>query len=257
MYARQKLPGVHLQMNTGGLLWTTDEKRRAWLACGIDLITFSIESNRWLHDGIDAEGKPWETTTKREDVQKETRRFVIHPHRAGAPWDLTAANLLKTALLLQQMQAGNEGHSRRTNLHIQHLVTRELEASKQVTNGKQPFFWELEMSRAFWAQFGVTAKWVPVANIGGQVANDDLKNPAFDRKAPGRCAEVWTNFVISWNGKVAPCCVDHSFSLLPPVDLTRMSYLDAWRHPALTGLREQHREMKGIPDQCRVCLASS
>jgi len=257
MYARKKLPSVHLQMNTGGLLWTTDEKRRAWLACGIDLLTFSIEANRWLHDGIDSDGNPWNTSTKRADVHAESRKFVIHPHRAGAPWDLTAGNLLKTAILLRQMQQKNEGHSRRVNLHVQHLVTKEVVPSESVVNGDQPFVWELEMSRAFWEQFGVLAKWVPVANIGGQVDNNDLKNPAFDRRAAGTCREVWTNFIVSWDGRVAPCCVDHAFALLPAVDLKKVSYLAAWNHPALTSLRERHREMKGIPEKCRVCLAST
>ena len=258
LYARQQLPpNVWLQMNTGGLLWNTDEKRRAWLAVGIDKLTFSIEASPWLHDGLGHDGKGWDTAIKREDVHAKTREYVVHPHRAGAPFDLCAGNLLKTAALLNEMQGKNVGYSRRTNLSIQHLVPREIAASQAVANGKMPFFWELEMSQAFWAQFGVQTQWVPVASIGGQVDNADLVNKDFSRRAQGTCKEVWTNFVISWNGKVAPCCVDHSFSLLPAIDLNRVSLLEAWKHPSLSGLRDRHREMVGIPDKCKVCLASA
>lgn len=257
LYARELLPNTFLQMNTGGLNWTTDEKRKAWLACGIDKLTFSLEANPWLNDGLDEKGNPFDTTTRREDVTAAARKYVIQPYRAGAPFDITAGNLLRTAILLAQMKEADEGYSRHVGLYVQHLIPKEIRPSKTISDGKQPFFWEMEMSAAFWQQFGVTAQWVPVASIGGQVDNSGMANEAYHRVAPGKCAEVWTNFVVSWNGKVAPCCVDHSFGLLPDLDLNKMSVLEAWKHPALAGLRERHRGNGELPERCKVCLASA
>ena len=251
-YARAKLPDTHIQYNTGGLLWTTPEKRRDWLGIDADLITFSIEANRWLQDGFAADGSSWDTATKRKDVRDEYRKFAIHPYRAGAPWSVCVPNLIATAQTLRAMQ--KEGLAQRTSLHIQHMITREQEAvDMKEIHGMRRSTWEIEFSIAFWKQHGVTVQYVPVASIGGSVDNSDMRNDAFQRKPMGNCKEVYTNFIISWTGQVAACCVDHGFRLLPS-SLADMSVRDAWNHPALTGLREQHRGGGGYPEQCKKCL---
>lgn len=269
-YARQRLPNTFLQMNTGGLLWTTDEKRKAWLAVGIDKLTFSIEANRWLQDGLDAEGKPWDTKIPRDQVRFEYKKYVIHPHRAGAPWNVVIPNIVRTAALLNAMKAGNpQDHPvQRVRLFIQHVVTREQEiihVKERMPDGRErlrPSSWEIEFSRAFWAEHGVEVQYVPVATVGGLVDNSDMANEEYMREPMGTCREVYTNFVIGWDGKVSPCCVnEHTFSLLPTVDLSRMSIEEAWNAPALSRLREIHREHSAtgnataLPKECAACLA--
>lgn len=261
-YARKKLPKTWLQMNSGGLLWTTDEKRTAWLRIGIDLLTFSIEANRWLHDGLSVEGNPFDTSTAREDVRTEYKKYVIHPHRAGAPWGVVIPNIIRTAQILQHLRRNlpKSDPVHRVRLEAQHVVSREQEVIQvQLPGMKHPVAstWEIEFSRAFWAQHGVAVKYVPVASVGGVVDNSDMLNPEFMRAPMGECRETWTNFIIAYDGRVSPCCVDsHELELLPQIDLKKMPIQEAWMHPALESLRSQHMAGGGYPDKCKKCLGA-
>lgn len=258
LYAREALPRTWLQMNTGGLLWTTKERRQSWLRAGIDKLTFSVEPNRFLQDGVDREGKPFDRIkVGRGEVDVAARQnFVIHPYRAGALWDVVVPQVVAAARELAELKRSTkleDKWSKRTQLSVQHLITIE---QPIINTQGGPTTWEIEFSRAFWAQFGVETQSVPVASIAGQVNNESMRNPNCKRAPMGKCREVYTNFVISWDGKVAPCCTDHAFRLLPGINLNDMSIEDAWRHPDIAGLRDLHRVDGDIPAQCVTCLRS-
>lgn len=259
-YAREKLPYTFLRLNTGGILWKNPDKVRKWLLAGFDKITWSIEANRWLQDGIDADGKPWNDKTKREDVVKEYKRFVIHPHRAGAPWDEVVPNLVQALGILSKLQSElpPEHPVHRTHMHIQHVVSRE-QPVVQFNGPDGPYYstWEIEFSRAFWGQFGVRVQHVPIASVGGNVDNSDMVNLEFQRQPMGNCMEVFQNFTIAYDGRVSPCCQDsHPLTLLPQINLNNMSLKEAWRHHSVERLRMQHRAGGGYPDQCKRCLGA-
>jgi MoaA/NifB/PqqE/SkfB family radical SAM enzyme len=256
-YVRKVLPTTWIQYNTGGLLWTSPEKREDWLSIDADLVTFSLEANRWLHDGLYADGAGFDSLTKRRAVRAEAEKYVVHPYRAGAPWDIVVPNVIGAAITLAEM---NRKRQMRTRLHVQHMVTREQQPLDLLDRDgtKRRTTWEIEFSRAYWAQYGVTVQYVPVASIGGTVDNDSMRNKAFERSPMKHCREVYTNFIVSWDGRVAPCCVDHGFRLTQDADinLSHMTLGDVWRHPALEGLRTRHRAGGGYPKQCETCLGA-
>ena len=262
-YARRKLPKTWLRMNTGGLMWTTDEKRTKWLNVGLDRLTFSIEACRWLQDGLDQDGKPYDTKTHREDVKDDYKRYTIHPYRAGAPWKIVIPNIIATARILKQLQknAKDGDPVKRVTLAIQHMITKEqeiIEIAPSKQGKSKASTWEIEFSRAFWKQHGVIVNQVAVASIGGTVDNTAMLNTGFKRKALEWCREVYTNMMIGYEGKVAPCCVDaHSFELLPEINLNDMTIQEAWNHPTIKKLRDQHLSGHGYPEKCRVCLTST
>lgn len=262
VYARTKLPETRLRMNTGGLLWTTKVKRTAWLSIGIDRLVFSIEACRWLQDGLDRDGKPFDTRTQRADVRDDYKRFVIHPYRAGAPWALVVPNIIATARLLRHLQRDEPADHpvQRVKLGIQHAVTREQDVIEQTPLGPQQrglSTWEIEFSRAFWAQHGIIVNHVAVATVGGQVDNADMVNAEFTRKPMGVCREVYTNLIVAYDGRVSPCCVDsHELELLPDLNLHDMTIAEVWAHPSVAQLRKQHRSGGGYPAKCERCLKS-
>lgn len=258
-YARKKMPNTFMRVNTGGLLWKNPEKITKWLLAGFDKITFSMEANRWLQDGLDTEGKPWNDKTAREDVKQEYKRFVIHPYRAGAPWDEVAPNLILTCGILAELKAKapSQHPVRRTQLHIQHVVSREQRAVTFTDRAGKPYrsTWEIEMSRAFWGQYGVQVQYVPIASVGGNVDNSDMMNEDFKRRPMGKCMEVFQNFTIAYDGRVSPCCQDsHTLRLLPEINVKTMGLAAAWKHHSVETLREQHRSGSGFPVQCETCL---
>ena len=262
-YARRKLPKTWLRMNTGGLMWTTDEKRTKWLNIGLDRLTFSIEANRWLQDGLDHDGKPYDTKTHRADVKDDYKRYAIHPYRAGAPWKIVIPNIIATAKILRELQkkAKDGDPVKRVTLAIQHMITKEqeiIQTSSPQKNMSKISTWEIEFSRAFWKQHGVIVNHVAVASIGGTVDNTAMLNTGFKRKPLGKCREVYTNLMIGYDGKIAPCCVDaHSFELLPDINVNDLTVQEAWMHPTLVKLRGQHLAGRGFPEKCRVCLKST
>ena len=259
-YARRKLPKTHLRMNTGGITWSNDERRTKWLKIGLDKLTFSIEACRWLQDGLDADGKPYDPKTHRADVKDEYKRYTIHPYRAGAPWGIVVPNIIATARILRRLKAKAKPSDpvNRVNLGIQHMVTREqevMEIDAPAPNTSPISTWEIEFSRAFWRRYGVEVGHVAVASVGGQVDNSPMMNMDFKRKPMGVCREVYTNFMIAYDGRVAPCCVDaHSLELLPDINLNDMTIAEAWIHPSIVKLRGQHRVRQGYSAKCKRCL---
>jgi hypothetical protein len=261
-YARRKLPKTWLRMNSGGITWNTDEKRTKWLKIGLDRLIFSIEACRWLQDGLDRDGKPYDVKTHRADVKDDYQRYTIHPYRAGAPWKIVVPNIIATARILRRLKKdspkGDPVH--RVNLGIQHMVTVEqalipIRAARANTSAIST--WEIEFSRAFWKQHGVEVGQVAVASVGGQVDNSPMMNLEFKRKPMGICREVYTNLMIAYDGCVAPCCVDaHELELLPEINLKKMTIKEAWTHPSVVKLRAQHRSGRGYPEKCKRCLAS-
>lgn len=266
-YAREKLPETWLQMNTVGTTWSSDAKRKEWLEIGLNKLTFSMEANRWLQDGLDAGLLPWDRSIPRDQVRFEYKKYVIHPHRAGAPWKIVAPNLIATARALARLkkESGKDAPVQRTNLCVQHVVTREQEVVRvrDADGRERATSWEIEFSTAFWRQYGVQVQYVPVATVGGQVDNSDMLNEEYMREPMGHCREVYTNFVIGWDGKVSPCCVnEHELTLCPEIDLAKMTVNEAFNHPRLQHLRALHRkhaDSKGedaaaLPGECTRCL---
>lgn len=264
-YARARLPKTWFQMNTGGLLWSTEERREDWLRIGIDKLTFSIEANRYLQDGVPRDGDPWtwdgrptSAAVGRSGMRDAQSGYVVRPYRAGSPWDTTVPNVLATARTLARLKrtVAADDPARRVRLHVQHMFTREQRVFAD-EKGRQTT-WEIEFSRAFWVRHGVEVQAVPVASIGGQVDVSGMVNPAASRTPLGRCREVWTNLLVSWDGRLAPCCVDHDFSLLASgPSLVTHSLAELWRSRWLTDLRDRHREGVGLPAECVRCLAAT
>jgi radical SAM protein with 4Fe4S-binding SPASM domain len=73
-------------------------------------------------------------------------------------------------------------------------------------------------------------------------------------KLPDRCARLWLNPVITWDGKVIPCCFDKDADHIMG-DLNEDSFRDIWNGPKYRLFRKSvftDRKMIGI---CRNCTS--
>jgi radical SAM protein with 4Fe4S-binding SPASM domain len=71
---------------------------------------------------------------------------------------------------------------------------------------------------------------------------------------PDRCLRLWFNPVITWDGKVVPCCFDKNAEHILG-DLTRNSFREIWNGPEYTLFRKNLFLNRQKIDICRNCTS--
>ena len=71
---------------------------------------------------------------------------------------------------------------------------------------------------------------------------------------PDRCARLWFNPVITWDGKVIPCCFDKSAEFIMG-DLKQDSFRDIWDGPKYRIFRKSILSGRHMIDICRNCTS--
>lgn len=74
-----------------------------------------------------------------------------------------------------------------------------------------------------------------------------IKNPL-----PNRCFRMWSGCVITWDGKVVPCCFDKDADH-PLGDLKRQSFREIWKGEPYRKFRETILKKRKSVDICRNC----
>jgi len=96
-------------------------------------------------------------------------------------------------------------------------------------------------------------KWLP---INGRFSRYKLKNGEYIIKNsfPNRCARLWFNPVITWDGKVIPCCFDKDAEHVMG-DLNQDSFRDIWNGPKYRIFRKSILSGRHMIDICRNCTS--
>jgi radical SAM protein with 4Fe4S-binding SPASM domain len=71
---------------------------------------------------------------------------------------------------------------------------------------------------------------------------------------PDRCARLWFNPVITWDGKVVPCCFDKDAEYVMG-DLNRDSFSDIWNGPRYRIFRKSILSGRQMIEMCRNCTS--
>ncbi|HRW99992.1 MAG TPA: SPASM domain-containing protein, partial [Cyclobacteriaceae bacterium] len=66
------------------------------------------------------------------------------------------------------------------------------------------------------------------------------------------CWKMWHSCVITWDGKVVPCCFDKDAQFVLG-DLTQNSFKEVWESKAYTNFRESLLRSRSEIDMCRNC----
>ena len=156
--------------------------------------------------------------------------------RPGASFETVEAALLRMARVAQEVQS-------KTRLRVLHM------------RGPHASTAEINKSMERWRAAGFAVAAEAMSDIADQVHTEGAWRPRRSRC----CMELWTNAIISWDGEVSPCCVDHTFSLSVG-NVLQTPMRDIWRGPKMEALREAHREFNArrtataLPELCRACL---
>ena len=71
---------------------------------------------------------------------------------------------------------------------------------------------------------------------------------------PNRCARLWFNPVITWDGKVIPCCFDKNAEYVMG-DLNQDSFRDIWNGPKYRIFRKNILSDRQMVEICRNCTS--
>ena len=71
---------------------------------------------------------------------------------------------------------------------------------------------------------------------------------------PDRCARLWFNPVITWDGKVVPCCFDKNAEHIMG-DLNQDSFTDIWEGPKYRIFRKRLLTGRHMIEMCRNCTS--
>jgi radical SAM protein with 4Fe4S-binding SPASM domain len=97
------------------------------------------------------------------------------------------------------------------------------------------------------------ATWLP---LNGRFRRYRLKDGEFVIKSslPARCARLWFNPVITWDGKVLPCCFDKNGEFVMG-DLTQDTFRDIWDGPKYRIFRKSILSGRHMIEICRNCTS--
>ncbi|NVO20612.1 MAG: SPASM domain-containing protein [Bacteroidetes bacterium] len=81
---------------------------------------------------------------------------------------------------------------------------------------------------------------------------DETGKPVIKGKLPNRCHRLWHAAVITWDGKVLPCCFDKDASHAMG-DLNEYSFSEIWQQPPYKDFRRNIFSCRKTIEICRNC----
>lgn len=107
---------------------------------------------------------------------------------------------------------------------------------------------ELEGFKVFWKSRGAD-----YVNVQKFIVHDESLENRYDNLAPkdqnnrirrdGTCKYPWDSVVITWDGKVVPCCRDYEGSIVLG-DITTQSFQEIWKGKPYNNFRKAHLNLK-------------
>jgi radical SAM protein with 4Fe4S-binding SPASM domain len=95
--------------------------------------------------------------------------------------------------------------------------------------------------------------WLP---SDGRFRRYEIKNGDYMLKSslPNRCARLWFNPVITWDGKVVPCCFDKNSEYIMG-DLSQDTFREIWEGPKYRIFRKSILMGRHMIEMCRNCTS--
>ncbi|MFH0842943.1 MAG: radical SAM/SPASM domain-containing protein [Bacteroidota bacterium] len=162
---------------------------------------------------------------------------------------------LKTVLEgIRNVHDANRRAGRPLRLEIQFLVSRinehQIESVKHFASEMKAAF-RLKSMQIINA--GNMRKWIPSEQDHSRYEEEPggyrIKN-----RFPDRCARLWLNPVVTWDGKVLPCCFDKDADHVLG-DLYEDTFRDIWNGPKYTIFRKSLLAGRYMTDICRNCTS--
>jgi radical SAM protein with 4Fe4S-binding SPASM domain len=125
--------------------------------------------------------------------------------------------------------------------------------------------------RALARRMGADELWLKTAQVQDPRANHPLipEQERYARYAPGRdsvwraknalhdhCWKMWHSCVITWNGRVVPCCFDKDAHFVLG-NLQEQRFVDVWKGEAYRDFRAQLLTARAEVEMCRNCSEGS
>jgi len=98
-----------------------------------------------------------------------------------------------------------------------------------------------------------TGFWLPSAGKYRRYEKDGNEYRIKNR-FPDMCARLWFNPVITWDGKVLPCCFDKDAEHIMG-DLNEDSFMDIWNGPRYRIFRKSILSNRKMTEICRNCTS--
>jgi len=96
-------------------------------------------------------------------------------------------------------------------------------------------------------------RWVP-SEPGHSRYLKDREGFRIKNSFPDRCARLWLNPVVTWDGKVLPCCFDKDAGHILG-DLNEDTFADIWNGPRYNLFRKSLLAGRYMTDICRNCTS--
>ena len=197
MVAYAKSNGISTKLNTN-VTMLNEERARALLEAGIDLLSFSIDGyTKEVYESIRHKAK-WDKVTT------NARRFL----------ELKAEGGYKT---LVQMEV----------LEFRHKFPSEEDfrrAQAEFWAYFEPFTWDKRTMRG-------------LHNVGGNIDIDESDGYTMEKGTYHHCSYPWYAVAILWSGKVQPCPRDF-MGKMPIGDITTDHILDIWNGERMRQIRD-------------------
>jgi radical SAM protein with 4Fe4S-binding SPASM domain len=97
------------------------------------------------------------------------------------------------------------------------------------------------------------AEWMPSVHKFRRYINNG-GGTGIKSSLPDRCARAWLNPVVTWDGKVLPCCFDKDASYIMG-DLNEESFNEIWNGPRFRTFRKSILSGRSMIEICRNCTS--
>jgi radical SAM protein with 4Fe4S-binding SPASM domain len=97
------------------------------------------------------------------------------------------------------------------------------------------------------------AEWMPSRNKFRRYVNKS-SGSGIKSSLPDRCARAWLNPVVTWDGKVLPCCFDKDARYIMG-DLNEESFSEIWNGPRFRMFRKSLLSGRSMIEICRNCTS--
>jgi radical SAM protein with 4Fe4S-binding SPASM domain len=155
---------------------------------------------------------------------------------------------------IRNVAEARERHSSKLNLQIQFLVHRHNEHQMaQVKIFAREMKASLKLKSMQIIDKEDVGYWLPSKREFSRYEKRN-GNYVIKNSLPDRCARLWFNPVITWDGKVLPCCFDKDADHIMG-DLTEDSFSDIWNGPKYGTFRKNILSGRYPAEICRNCTS--
>jgi radical SAM protein with 4Fe4S-binding SPASM domain len=169
-------------------------------------------------------------------------------YRAGGEWEKVTAGIEHVSREIQKEKS-------KMKLEIQFLVNRYNESQvNQVRKFAMRINASLKLKSMQIINQNNVDQWMPDSDKFRRYRIDE--NGSFRLKNPlkNNCLRLWMNPVITWDGKVVPCCFDKDADHIMG-DLNNMSFREIWLGKKFREFRRSLLENRGKIEICRNCTS--